>query len=278
MQVLTTIESLQGLLKGWRSDNQTVSLVPTMGGLHEGHLSLVRMANNNSDKTLVSIYLNPTQFGKGEDFDSYPRTIDADLGALENCQADAVFVPETEQMYPEGWSFDYEVGDIGKILCGITRPHFFEGVAQAVYRLLEIVEPEIAVFGQKDYQQLFIIKKMVRDMSLGVQILSHSTVRESDGLAMSTRNNYLSSKERAIAPELFRILERAREEYLSSKTVESLRVDIHKSINQHFELEYAEIIDANNLKQITDNTTEIAILCAVSLGPTRLIDNIFFWR
>lgn len=278
MQVLTTIESLQELLKGWRSDNQTVSLVPTMGGLHEGHLSLVRMANKNSDKTLVSIYLNPTQFGKGEDFDSYPRTIDADLGALENCQADAVFVPETEQMYPESWSFDYQVGDIGKILCGITRPHFFVGVAQAVYRLLEIVEPEIAVFGQKDYQQLFIIKKMVRDMSLGVQILSHSTVRESDGLAMSTRNNYLNSEEKAIAPELFRILEKAKKGYLSSITVESLRVDIHKSINQHFELEYAEIIDANNLKQITDNTTEIAILCAVSLGPTRLIDNIIFWR
>jgi pantoate--beta-alanine ligase len=236
------------------------------------------MAKSNADKTVVSIFLNPTQFGKGEDFDSYPRTIDSDLIELDNCKVDAVFIPETEQIYPPEWSFNYDIGELSTILCGKSRPNFFNGVAQAVYRLFDIVKPDIAVFGQKDYQQLFIIKRMVEQLSLGVVVLTHSTVREGDELAMSTRNQYLSSEERAVAPQLYKILERTRQDYLLSSSVIDLKKDMHSDLEKYFDLDYAEIVDANTLKQITDNTTEIAILCAVLLGSTRLIDNIIFWR
>jgi len=278
MQVLSTIDSLQDLLQDWRDDKQTVALVPTLGGLHDGHLCLVGMAQNNADKVVVSIYLNPAQFSENEDFDSYPVTIESDIIDLQKCNVDAVFIPDTEQMYPDGWRFDYRVGDLSSILCGITRPHFFDGVAMAVYRLFEIVKPDIAVFGEKDYQQLFIIKRMVGKLSLGVHILSHSIVREKDGLAMSTRNNYLSVEQRAIAPELSATLSRAKNSYQESKAINNLSETIELELSDRFDVEYVEILDANTLKQITDKTTQIAILCAVLLGSTRLIDNKIFWR
>ena len=278
MKVATTIESLQDLLKDWTEKKHTIALVPTMGGLHEGHLSLVRMAKNQADKVVVSVYLNPAQFAQNEDFDSYPISTESDIVELEKCNADAVFIPNSEQIYPKDWSFDYQVGEISSILCGVTRPHFFNGVAKVVYRLFEIVRPDIAIFGQKDFQQLFVIKKMVDDLSLGINILSHSIVREQDGLAMSTRNKYLNKKERVTATQLSTCMNSAKDKYLSGMQIDKVNTELRQELSENFELDYAEIVDANTLKIITDNTVQIGILCAVVLGSTRLIDNITFWR
>lgn len=278
MRVEKTIESLQGLIQIWTGTKQTIALVPTMGGLHDGHLSLIDVAKKNADKVIVSVYLNPTQFSKYEDFDSYPSSIDEDINELDRLGVDCVFVPSTDQIYPNGWSFDYDIGELATILCGKSRPHFFHGVAQVVYRLFDIVKPDIAVFGEKDFQQLLVIRRMVDELSMGIDILSHSIVRESDGLAMSTRNKYLNDKDRLKARLLSVAINRAKGDYMSGSTIEQITTNLRQDLRATFELDYAEIIDANNLKKITNNTAQIGILCAVMLGSTRLIDNVTFRR
>ncbi|WXU00804.1 MAG: Pantothenate synthetase [Catillopecten margaritatus gill symbiont] len=267
MKNFDTIPVLQTTLNHWKNKGEKIAFVPTMGGLHQGHLSLIEIAKANADRVVVSIFVNPTQFAENEDFGDYPRTLERDLSLLEGLQVDCIFIPDAEMIYPDGLSSSVDVGEVGQILCGKTRPHFFNGVAQVVQRLFDIVRPDIAVFGQKDYQQLHIIQQRTS----GIEILSGAIVREADGLAMSTRNQYLSAEERAVSTQLHKTLTQLQQG----------KLDLDGAKNQlqsYFKLDYLEMLDANTLKQITDNTSKIAILCAVFLGTTRLIDNIIFRR
>ncbi|HIG88495.1 MAG TPA: pantoate--beta-alanine ligase, partial [Candidatus Thioglobus sp.] len=252
--------------------------VPTMGGLHDGHLALVELAKQKADRVVVSIFVNPTQFGKNEDFDQYPNTFEQDVLLLERNQVDGLFSPSVEQIYPQGLDADIDIGEIGNILCGASRPGHFQGVVQVVNRLFDIVKPNLAVFGKKDYQQLLIIKQMVAQLSLDVKVISHSIVREKDGLAMSTRNQYLSDDERKVSPNLYKNLLELKVEIQKGQAINVAVKQARIQIEKNFKLDYIETLDANTLKQITDNTSEIAILCAVFIGSTRLIDNVIFRR
>jgi len=278
MQVFNTITGLQSTLDDWRAKDRTIAFVPTMGGLHDGHLALVKLAKQKADKVVVSIFVNPTQFSENEDFDQYPNTFEQDVLLLERNQVDGLFSPSVEQIYPQGLDADIDIGEIGNILCGASRPGHFQGVVQVVNRLFDIVKPNLAVFGKKDYQQLLIIKQMVAQLSLDVKIISHSIVREKDGLAMSTRNQYLSADERKVSPNLYRNLLELKGEIQKGQAINVAVKQARMQIEKNFKLDYIETLDANTLKQITDNTSEIAILCAIFIGSTRLIDNVIFRR
>ena len=276
MKTHTTIQSLQSAIDSWRSQGQRIAFVPTMGGLHGGHLSLVELAKQKADKVVVSVFVNPTQFGENEDFDQYPNTLEQDIALLEQHQIDGLYTPSIEQIYPQGLDSDIEVGEVGDILCGASRPGHFDGVVQVVRRLFEIVKPNTAIFGQKDYQQLLVIAQMATQYFPEIEVLSQPTIREQDGLAMSTRNQYLSIDERKIAPRLYQALLQAKQDYLNNTSVRVLTSTAKNTLSEGFKVDYFEALDANTLKQITDNTSKIAILCAVFLGSTRLIDNIIF--
>ncbi|SMN11530.1 Pantoate--beta-alanine ligase [uncultured Candidatus Thioglobus sp.] len=261
MKVINNVNKMQE----WRNESGKIAFVATMGGLHEGHLSLIELAKQKADKVVVSVFVNPAQFSENEDFGTYPRTLAVDLVLLKDKKVDVVFTPTIEQIYPDGVDEIFDIGWLGQILCGQSRPHFFNGVVQGVNRLFEIVQPDVAVFGQKDYQQLQAIKHFTS----GVEIISAAIVREQNGLAMSTRNQYLSADEYQIAAQLYQILLQLQQGKIDKKSaIERLQV--------HFKLDYLEILDANTLKQINSNTSKIAILCAVYLGKMRLIDNIVF--
>ena len=276
MKTHTTIQSLQSAIDSWRSQGQRIAFVPTMGGLHDGHLSLVALAKQKADKVIVSVFVNPTQFGENEDFDQYPNTLEQDIALLEQHQIDGLYTPSIEQIYPQGLDSDIKVGEVGDILCGASRPGHFDGVVQVVRRLFEIVKPNMAIFGQKDYQQLLVIAQMAAQYFPEIEVLSQPTIREQDGLAMSTRNQYLSIDEKKIAPRLYQALLQAKQDYLDNTPVEVLNNRAKNTLSKDFKVDYFEVLDANTLKQITDNTSKIAILCAVYLGSTRLIDNIIF--
>jgi len=278
MQVFNTITGLQSTLDDWRAKDRTIAFVPTMGGLHDGHLALVKLAKQKADKVVVSIFVNPTQFSENEDFDQYPNTFEQDVLLLERNQVDGLFSPSVEQIYPQGLDADIDIGEIGNILCGASRPGHFQGVVQVVNRLFDIVKPNLAVFGKKDYQQLLIIKQMVAQLSLDVKIISHPIVREKDGLAMSTRNQYLSADERKVSPNLYKNLLELKREIQKGQAINVAVKQARMQIEKNFKLDYIETLDANTLKQITDNTSEIAILCAIFIGSTRLIDNVIFRR
>ncbi len=276
MKTHTTIQSLQSAIDSWRSQGQRIAFVPTMGGLHDGHLSLVALAKQKADKVIVSVFVNPTQFGENEDFDQYPNTLEQDIALLEQHQIDGLYTPSIEQIYPQGLDSDIKVGEVGDILCGASRPGHFDGVVQVVRRLFEIVKPNMAIFGQKDYQQLLVIAQMAAQYFPEIEVLSQPTIREQDGLAMSTRNQYLSIDEKKIAPRLYQALLQTKQDYLDNTPVEVLTNRVKNTLSKDFKVDYFEVLDANTLKQITDNTSKIAILCAVFLGSTRLIDNIIF--
>jgi len=272
----TTIQSLQSTIDSWKSQGKSIAFVPTMGGLHAGHLSLVALAKQKADKVITSVFVNPTQFGENEDFGQYPNTFEQDIALLEQHQVDGLFIPSIEQIYPQGLDSDIKVGEMGDILCGTSRPGHFQGVAQVVHRLFDIVKPDMAIFGQKDYQQLLLITQMADQYFPEIKLLSQPTIREQDGLALSTRNQYLSIDERKIAPRLYQALLQAKQDYLDNALVEVLTNRAKNTLSEDFKVDYFEALDANTLKQITDNTSKIAILCAVYLGSTRLIDNIIF--
>lgn len=276
MQVHNAITGLQNVVTTLKDKDNKIAFVPTMGGLHEGHLSLVDKAKENADIVVVSIFVNPTQFGKNEDLDKYPNTFDNDKKLLDKKGVDIVFAPNKDEVYPQGLNSDIDPGSIAKILCGASRPGHFKGVLQVVKRLFEIVNPNVAVFGEKDYQQLLIIKQMTSQYFPDIEILSHSIVRELDGLAMSTRNLYLTANERNIASQLYQVLLNAKQEYLKKVDIQIVKNNSIGLLNEFFSLDYFEILDANTLMEITTNTKKIAILCAVFLGSTRLIDNIVF--
>ena len=276
MQIFTTEKDLKLFLDSLRNNN--IALVPTMGGLHEGHLSLVDKAKSLAQIVVVSIFVNPTQFARGEDFDDYPNSFDSDKLLLESKKVDALFLPSKDEIYPHGTESDYKVGDIGQILCGAFRPTHFNGVAQVVRRFFEIVNPNYAVFGEKDFQQLLIIKSLVKNLNFKIKIESIPTQREEDGLAMSTRNQYLSDLDREKAPHFFSVLSDTRDALLDGKSIYDAREDALNTLSKSFEVEYLEVLDANNLTQIETKTTEIIIISAIRFGGTRLIDNLVFRR
>ena len=278
MEIFKTQKDLELYLDSLRLEGKKIALVPTMGGLHDGHLSLVDKAKSLSEIVVVSIFVNPTQFARGEDFDDYPNTFEADKLLLESKNVDALFLPSKEEIYPHGTASDYKVGAIGQILCGAFRPTHFDGVAQVVKRFFEIVKPNLAVFGEKDFQQLLIIKTLVNNLSLNLKIESIPTQREDDGLAMSTRNQYLSDLERERAPHFYSVLCDARDSILRGNSFPEAKKDAIKTLGKSFEVEYLEVLDANNLTQIETKTTEIIIISAIRFGGTRLIDNLVFRR
>jgi len=278
MHIFEQIGPLEEYLNNCREDGQSVALVPTMGGLHEGHLKLIDKAKECSDMVVVSVFVNPTQFAESEDFEAYPKTLSEDKKLLEAIKVDSMFVPLDNEVYPEGSSQDYNVGEMGKILCGISRPIHFNGVAQVVARLFDIVKPDYAMFGEKDYQQLLIINSLVERQGIKTTIVSVPTVRESDGLAMSTRNNYLSREDRANAPLFYQQLVDTKAAIQSGTDILIATEQAVDVLSTVFDVEYVEVLNANNLTQITTSSSEIIIISAVRLGETRLIDNIVFRR
>ena len=237
MKIFEKKKDLELFLDALREKGKTIAFVPTMGGLHVGHLSLVDKAKELAQIVVVSIFVNPTQFARGEDFDDYPNTFEADKLLLESKNVDALFLPSKEEIYPHGTKSDYQVGAIGQILCGAFRPTHFDGVAQVVKRFFEIVEPNFAVFGEKDYQQLQIIKSLVKNLNLSINIQSMPTQREQDGLAMSTRNQYLSDNNREIAPLFYSALRVAKNEIREGKTISETIKDTKNKLSKSFEVE-----------------------------------------
>ena len=278
MLIFEQISSLQECLNNCREDGLSIALVPTMGGLHEGHLKLIDKAKEYSDMVVVSVFVNPTQFAENEDFDAYPKNLSKDKKLLKEAKVEVMFVPSDNEIYPDDISQDYDVGEMGKILCGISRPMHFNGVAQVVSTLFEIIEPDYAVFGEKDYQQLLIINSLVERQGIKTTIVSVPTVRESDGLAMSTRNNYLSSEDRANAPLFYQQLVKTKAAIQNGADILSATEQARDSLRAIFGVEYLEVLNANNLTEITTSSSEIIIISAVRLGETRLIDNIVFRR
>ena len=278
MHIFEQIDPLEEYLNSCREDGQSIALVPTMGGLHEGHLKLIDKAKECSDMVVVSVFVNPTQFAENEDFEGYPKTLSEDKKLLEAAKVEVMFAPSDNEIYPDGSSQDYDVGEMGKILCGISRPLHFNGVVQVVATLFDIVEPDYAVFGEKDYQQLLIINSLVERQGIKTTIVSVPTVRESDGLAMSTRNNYLSSEDRANAPLFYQQLVKTKAAIQNGTDTSSATEQAIDALRAVFYVEYVEVLNANNLTQITATTSEIIIISAVKLGETRLIDNIVFRR
>ena len=278
MYIFEQIDPLEEYLNSCREDGQSIALVPTMGGLHEGHLKLIDKAKECSDMVVVSVFVNPTQFAESEDFKAYPKTMSEDKKLLETIKVDIMFVPLNNEVYPDGSSQNYDVGEMGKILCGISRPIHFNGVAQIVARLFDIIKPDYAVFGEKDYQQLLIINSLVERQGIKTTIVSVPTLRESDGLALSTRNNYLSPEDRINAPLFYQQLVATKAAIQNGTDIPSAIEQAVDALGAVFDVEYIEVLNANNLTEITTSSREIIIISAVKLGETRLIDNIVFRR
>ena len=278
MRTYTTNAALQKALRKSRSQGQTIAFVPTMGNLHEGHLDLVRRARELADIVVVSIFVNPLQFGPSEDLDAYPRTMAADKEKLFAEGTQVLYAPGVEEIYPEGMENQtlVRVPDLSETLCGADRPGHFTGVATVVTKLFNIVQPDVAVFGEKDFQQLSIIRKMVRDLCLPIEIIGVATARDEDGLALSSRNGYLTRQEREVAPLLNKILQECREAIACG--FDNFReLEAHaqlKLIQAGFEPDYFQIRDARTLRDVTEKTEEVAILAAAKLGKPRLIDNV----
>ena len=277
MKILNSIAALRAQISAWRQNGERIAFVPTMGNLHNGHLKLVDVAKSHADRVIVSIFVNPMQFGKNEDLDSYPRTLEADCAGLTAHGADAVFTPTPDMMYPRGLDVQtfVEVPLLGDLHCGASRAGHFRGVSTVVAKLFNLVQPDVACFGQKDYQQLALIRKMVADMAMPIEIVGVPTVRAEDGLALSSRNGYLTAAERALAPELARTMNwiageiEAGDHHLPSLVAQaSQRLD-----NAGFRTDAIDIVDAATLESATDKNRHLVILMAAYLGKARLIDN-----
>ena len=280
--MFTTISQIRSFVQPHRRAGRRVGLVPTMGALHDGHLSLVKMSNEQCDATLVSIFVNPTQFGPNEDFARYPRTLENDLRLLESVGSPAVFVPDVSEMYPLGFDTTLRVGNVSLPFEGAIRPGHFDGVATVVLKLFLASQADVAFFGQKDYQQLCVIKKMVADLNVPIEIVMGTTTREPDGVAMSSRNRYLSESERCQAVVLPQSLAEA-EQMILMDNIHSPAV-IRQAIRNRIlsadgmTIDYIAIADPITLQELTIIETEIVILLAVRLGTTRLIDNLLIYR
>lgn len=277
MEIITDIKLMQGFSEKNRMEGKIIGFVPTMGFLHEGHLSLIREARRKTDVVIVSIFVNPTQFGPQEDYDNYPRDMEGDKEKIISAGGDIIFAPSVRDMYPEGYLTYVNVEGITETLCGVSRPGHFRGVTTVVTKLFNIVKPHKAFFGQKDYQQSVVIKRMVRDLNMDIDIIVLSTIRESDGLAMSSRNSYLSPEERKVAPILYRSLIMASEmvkngERDARRIYSEMRGMIEKE--PLIVIDYIAITDPENLEDISEIKGKTLIALAVRIGKTRLIDNI----
>jgi pantoate--beta-alanine ligase len=278
MKIVNDLSELRKAMINWKKQGQSIALVPTMGNLHNGHLSLLEKAKELCEKTVVSIFVNPIQFGKGEDYESYPSTIDMDRSKLEDSRVDLLFTPDLGELYPGGVGVDTRVNIpvLSNILCGQFRPDHFSGVATVVSKLLINVTPDLALFGEKDFQQLMIIRRMVSDLCIPTEIIGMPIIREEDGLAMSSRNAYLSEKQRGLAPLIYQSLQLAAEK-LQHKTsnIASIEKEGYLALEQAgLRPEYFSVRSTQNLTVPNGDEDELIILVAAWLGPARLIDNI----
>jgi len=276
LKVVRTVKDVRQAVASWRREGETVALVPTMGALHEGHLALVRLAKKRAPRAVVSIFVNPTQFAPGEDLGRYPRDEAGDVAKLEAVGADLVWAPDQAEMYPPGFATPIEPGGAALELEGRFRPHHFGGVATVCLKLFSAVAPDLAVFGEKDYQQLTVIRQMVRDLALPLAIVAAPTVREKDGLALSSRNAYLTPQERAVAPALHRAIHAlavvAKKGGLVNKAIDAAKHDLLAA--GFAKIDYIEVRDAETLGPFAPKSGRKGrILAAAWLGKTRLIDN-----
>jgi pantoate--beta-alanine ligase len=276
MRVVRTVAGMQRLAVALKREG-FLGLVPTMGGLHEGHLDLVRIARRRCQRVVVSVFVNPAQFGSGEDFARYPRNLRRDCRLIESVGADAVFAPSVEQMYPRGHATHVDVERLTMHLCGASRPGHFQGVATVVAKLLNIVQPDVAVFGRKDAQQALVIRRMVFDLNMPVRVIVAPTRREKDGLAMSSRNAYLSASDRAAAPALYKSLRLARRLVTrGERDARVIRAEVRRYIRARTRgrLDYVEIVDRAELTPVKTIEGDVLVALAVYFGKTRLIDNV----
>jgi pantoate--beta-alanine ligase len=278
MITVGSIEALREQVRAWRLDGERVGLVPTMGSLHDGHLSLLTAARLHAERIIASVFVNPLQFGPGEDFERYPRAPEEDQQLLEKAGCDMLFLPEVREIYPDGGrsATRITVEPLSGILCGRFRPGHFDGVATVVAKLFGIVQPDVAVFGEKDYQQLAVIRRMTADLDIPVQVFGAATVRAPDGLAMSSRNRYLSHAERAVAPRIYATLravaeriERGERDYAQLSSWGAAQLQAAGMATDYF-----EVRDAASLAEPAPATRELVILTAARLGKARLIDNL----
>lgn len=273
------IKELRTLIKGWKREGLSVGFVPTMGALHEGHESLIKRAVAENDRVVVSVFVNPTQFGPNEDYDAYPRDINKDLNLCMNAGAAVVFNPEPSEMYFDNKSTSVSVSNLTSVLCGAKRPGHFDGVCLVVSKLFNIVTPDRAYFGQKDAQQVAVLKRMVRDLNIDIEIIPCPIIREEDGLAKSSRNTYLSKEERKAALVLSRSLNLAKGfldggERSAAKIKEAMIEEINKE--PLAKIDYVEIVDNESLENVENIEKSILVSIAVYIGKTRLIDNFTF--
>ena len=280
MNTLHTIAQLRAALARARQDGKRIGLVPTMGNLHAGHVTLVNKARQRTDFVVVSIFVNPLQFGAGEDLESYPRTLEEDQRKVLDAGADLVFAPNVKEIYPEGMDGHTRISVpvVSEGLCGASRPGHFEGVATVVCKLLNIVQPDLAVFGQKDYQQLAVIRKMAHDLCLPVHVMGEPTVRAEDGLALSSRNGYLSAEQRQTAPVLFETLQQVAKSVKDGERDYPVLIEAARQrlADSGLRADYLDLRDALTLNPVNADTRDMVILAAAYLGNTRLIDNLLF--
>jgi pantoate--beta-alanine ligase len=277
MRFITSIKEMQELAERLRRQGKVISFVPTMGYLHQGHLSLMEEGRKRGDVLIISIFVNPTQFGVGEDYALYPRDLERDKRLAERVGVDVIFVPTEEEMYPQAYQTFVQVEEVTKNLCGISRPHHFKGVTTVVAKLFNIVKPHIALFGEKDFQQMVTIRQMVRNLNYDIEIVGMPTYREEDGLAMSSRNTYLKPEERKAALSLYRSLKRASELFQAGeKKAEKVIQEVRKIIEAEelITVDYIKVCDSEDLKDLVIVDREALVAVAVKIGKTRLIDNL----
>ncbi|HUU67093.1 MAG TPA: pantoate--beta-alanine ligase [Methyloceanibacter sp.] len=275
IETVRTVRDLRARVAAWREAGETVALVPTMGAIHAGHLSLVTRANSLAGRVVTSLFVNPLQFGPREDFHAYPRNEARDAAALSQAGSDLLFAPDAGEMYPSGFSTKVSVSDLTEDLCGAARPNHFDGVATVVTKLLLQCAPDNAIFGDKDYQQLLVIKRLVRDLNIPVEIIGGAIVREADGLALSSRNAYLSAEERKVAPVLYQTICTVADDLTKGRGADdAAEVARFKLEAAGFRVDYVAVRDPDTLKPLHGPVTAARVLAAVHLGKTRLIDNV----
>lgn len=280
MKIASTVNDVRNTVKEWKKNGLKVGLVPTMGFLHEGHLSLIKKAVLENDKVVVSVFVNPTQFGPNEDFEAYPRDLNKDAALCEEAGADLIFHPEPEEMYPDGFCSSVNMTGLTDALCGKSRPIHFQGVCTVVSKLFNIVAPDNAYFGEKDAQQLAIIKRMVKDLNFDIKITGCPIIREEDGLAKSSRNTYLNPEERQAAIVLSKAVKCGRSLVEGGEKDSAVILKEMKSIIENEPLariDYVEIVDMNTMKNIDKVKGDVLCAMAVYIGKTRLIDNFIYY-
>lgn len=277
MLIVKTLEQLQLAISKARQSGRSIGLVPTMGNLHAGHIQLVKTAKQQADCVIVSLFVNPTQFGANEDLDSYPRSLENDISQLESAKTDILFTPTNQTIYPLGGenTSHVHVPQLTDLHCGAARPGHFDGVTTVVAKLFNMTGADIAVFGEKDYQQLAVIRRMVADLNMMVKIIGEPIVRQSDGLAMSSRNGYLSAQQMALAPQLQKALKTIRQKILAGDRAYSIiESDAKDALSQHgFKVDYLNICQQDTLQAATAKDNQLVVLAAAFIGNTRLIDN-----